>query len=262
MIDRYRKPMNNGQISEQLNRLITEINYKGEIERQYKTPLEKVSRWSSVEELVNATSHYERGAEESSLEGFLEEIALTNNEDEVDKDQQLKKNAVALITLHSAKGLEFPVVSLCRNGRGPVASRTIHPGRTPGHLRRAATGLRRRHPRHGLPHALVGQAPHQVGQAAEDQDIPVPVRNERGPVGFDDETEEKPKRRGGRPIKMSRGDRSSQRHRLQRLPTVFFIGTGKSAKGVRSAFGRRNTSRYPSRLPTASRDAFLFSATQ
>ena len=112
MIDRYRKPMNNGQISEQLNRLITEINYKGEIERQYKTPLEKVSRWSSVEELVNATSQYERGAEESSLEGFLEEIALTNNEDEVDKDQQLKKNAVALITLHSAKGLEFPVVYL------------------------------------------------------------------------------------------------------------------------------------------------------
>ena len=94
----------------QLNRLITEINYKGEIERQYKTPLEKVSRWSSVEELVNATSQYERGAEESSLEGFLEEIALTNNEDEVDKDQQLKKNAVALITLHSAKGLEFPQV--------------------------------------------------------------------------------------------------------------------------------------------------------
>ena len=112
MIQRYRKPMNQGRISEQLNRLITEINYKGEIERQYKTPLEKVSRWGSVEELVNATSQYERGADRPSLDGFLEDIALTNNEDEADKDERLKKNAVALITLHSAKGLEFPVVFL------------------------------------------------------------------------------------------------------------------------------------------------------
>ncbi len=112
MIDDYRKPMNQGRLSEQLERLITDINYKGEIERQYKTPLERVSRWSSVEELVNATSQYERGNDEPTLDGFLEEIALTNNEDEQDKDEQLKKDAVALITLHSAKGLEFPVVFL------------------------------------------------------------------------------------------------------------------------------------------------------
>ncbi len=112
MIDDYKEPMNHGRLSEQLQRLITDINYKGEIERQYKTPLERVSRWSSVEELVNATAQYERGNDEPTLDGFLEEIALTNNEDEQDKDEQLKKNAVALITLHSAKGLEFPVVFL------------------------------------------------------------------------------------------------------------------------------------------------------
>jgi DNA helicase-2/ATP-dependent DNA helicase PcrA len=112
MIDGYQEPMNHGRLSEQLERLITDINYKGEIERQYKTPLERISRWSSVEELVNATAQYERGNDEPTLDGFLEEIALTNNEDEQDKDDQLKKNAVALITLHSAKGLEFPVVFL------------------------------------------------------------------------------------------------------------------------------------------------------
>ncbi|MFP6700777.1 MAG: 3'-5' exonuclease, partial [Planctomycetaceae bacterium] len=112
MIDGYQEPMNHGRLSEQLERLITDINYKGEIERQYKTPLERISRWSSVEELVNATAQYERGNDEPTLDGFLEEIALANNEDEQDKDDQLKKNAVALITLHSAKGLEFPVVFL------------------------------------------------------------------------------------------------------------------------------------------------------
>ncbi len=112
MIEGYRKAMQRGRLAENLNRLVTEIRYREEIDRQYKTPLERLTRWNSVEELVNAISQYEERTDSPTLDGFLEEIALTNNEDEKDKDEQLKKNAVALITLHSAKGLEFPVVYL------------------------------------------------------------------------------------------------------------------------------------------------------
>ena len=195
MIDRYRKPMNNGQISEQLNRLITEINYKGEIERQYKTPLEKVSRWSSVEELVNATSQYERGAEESSLEGFLEEIALTNNEDEVDKDQQLKKNAVALITLHSAKGLEFPVVYLVGMEEGLLPhERSIQDGHRAicEERRLAYVGVTR-----AMDFLTLSWAKHRTkwGKRRKTKTSRFLSEMNGGPVGFDDETEEKPKRR-------------------------------------------------------------------
>jgi DNA helicase-2/ATP-dependent DNA helicase PcrA len=41
---------------------------------------------------------------------FLEEIILGERENDADKEQQLARNAIALMTLHSAKGLEFPQV--------------------------------------------------------------------------------------------------------------------------------------------------------
>ena len=171
------------------------INYKGEIERQYKTPLEKVSRWSSVEELVNATSQYERGAEESSLEGFLEEIALTNNEDEVDKDQQLKKNAVALITLHSAKGLEFPVVYLVGMEEGLLPhERSIQDGHRAicEERRLAYVGVTR-----AMDFLTLSWAKHRTkwGKRRKTKTSRFLSEMNGGPVGFDDETEDKPKKR-------------------------------------------------------------------
>ena len=46
------------------------------------------------------------------MAGFLDEVALGDRDDEDDKERQLKRNAIALMTLHSAKGLEFPQVYL------------------------------------------------------------------------------------------------------------------------------------------------------
>ena len=50
---------------------------------------------------------YAQRARQPALSGFLQEVALTGNEQEKDKDSQLQRNAVALMTLHAAKGLEF-----------------------------------------------------------------------------------------------------------------------------------------------------------
>ena len=46
------------------------------------------------------------------LAGFLDDMLLSERDDSEDKDSQLARNAVALMTLHSAKGLEFPRVYL------------------------------------------------------------------------------------------------------------------------------------------------------
>jgi DNA helicase-2/ATP-dependent DNA helicase PcrA len=73
---------------------------------------EQQARWTAVEEVVNAAAAYAKRAAEPTLAGFLHEAALLGNDDDRDKDSQLKRDAVALMTLHAAKGLEFREVYL------------------------------------------------------------------------------------------------------------------------------------------------------
>ncbi|HUY93293.1 MAG TPA: UvrD-helicase domain-containing protein [Pirellulales bacterium] len=92
--------------------LIHKVNYQEEIKRQYKEPADQTARWNSVEEVVNSLAGYQQRAEEPTLAGFLEDTALAGRDDQQDKETQLAKNAIVLMTLHSAKGLEFPQVYL------------------------------------------------------------------------------------------------------------------------------------------------------
>lgn len=63
-------------------------------------------RWENVQELLTVASEYDGLAPEQALPSFLEDVALVTDIDEYDE----KVDAVTLITLHQAKGLEFPVV--------------------------------------------------------------------------------------------------------------------------------------------------------
>lgn len=65
-------------------------------------------RIQNLDELVSKVTDYEETAEEPSLSGFLEEVALVADIDQVGDED----NRVVLMTLHSAKGLEFPHVYL------------------------------------------------------------------------------------------------------------------------------------------------------
>ena len=65
-------------------------------------------RISNVDELVSKITDYEENAEEPTLAGFLEEVALVSAIDETGDN----KDRVLLMTLHSAKGLEFSHVYL------------------------------------------------------------------------------------------------------------------------------------------------------
>jgi len=91
-------------------RLITEIGYETELQRLYSDPNEQQARWAAVEEVVNALAAYEKTKKKPTLGGFIDEVTLGQQDLGDEKDKQLAKNAVALMTLHSAKGLEFPHV--------------------------------------------------------------------------------------------------------------------------------------------------------
>lgn len=71
--------------------------------------VENQTRLDNLGELISAAAEYERNEEEPTLSGFLELSALVSDVDNYDADA----DSVVLMTLHSAKGLEFPQVFLC-----------------------------------------------------------------------------------------------------------------------------------------------------
>lgn len=99
-------------LAEGLRRLIDRVNYRAELERQYPEEADRETRMNSVEELVNALAAYEQEAKKPTLAEFLDQVTLGERDFGNDKEDQLARNAVALMTLHSAKGLEFPHVYL------------------------------------------------------------------------------------------------------------------------------------------------------
>ncbi|MFV1964360.1 MAG: ATP-dependent helicase, partial [Pirellulaceae bacterium] len=90
--------------------MLDEIRYEDELRRIYENETERQARWGTVEELLNAIGAYESRGGPRSLKGFLDETALAGNDFDNEKEKQLQRNAIALLTLHSAKGLEFPHV--------------------------------------------------------------------------------------------------------------------------------------------------------
>jgi DNA helicase-2/ATP-dependent DNA helicase PcrA len=90
--------------------LVNEIGYEQEIRRVYNSPEEQEMRWGTVEQAINAVAAYEKSTKRPTLRGFVEQTALDPREPDDDKQEQLRRNAVALLTLHAAKGLEFPHV--------------------------------------------------------------------------------------------------------------------------------------------------------
>jgi DNA helicase-2/ATP-dependent DNA helicase PcrA len=70
------------------------------------TALAEAERLENVNELVNAAAEYALREPQGGMDGFLEEYALVSDQDTYDDEQ----NAIALMTVHAAKGLEFPCV--------------------------------------------------------------------------------------------------------------------------------------------------------
>ncbi|MBN1908628.1 MAG: UvrD-helicase domain-containing protein, partial [Pirellulales bacterium] len=112
LVKRFRRQSRTGRLTELVGQLIGEIGYKDELLRLYPNPDDRQARWSSVEEIVNAVDGYCRREAKPTLAGFVHETALGDRDMDDEKEKQLARDAVVLMTLHSAKGLEFPSVYL------------------------------------------------------------------------------------------------------------------------------------------------------
>ena len=108
---RFRQPL---FLLDALRDLLAELKLADEIYRQEKDPLVARRRVENQEEILNSLSAYLDRTAQPSLGGFLERISLQDDEGpgRDDKESKLTVDAVTLMSLHSSKGLEFPVVFL------------------------------------------------------------------------------------------------------------------------------------------------------
>ena len=91
--------------------LLERIDYESEIDRRYDNPQERIARSGGVEAVLDSLRAYSTEAKAPTLAGYLQETTLGERELEEKKPDGPGK-AVVLMTLHSAKGLEFPRVYL------------------------------------------------------------------------------------------------------------------------------------------------------
>ena len=99
-----------GSLVDQARHLIQAIDYRGEIDRLYDDPNDREARWNTVEQIVNAIGEYESTASKPDLSDFIDKLTIGDQDPLGEKEKQLKRNSIMLMTMHSAKGLEFPEV--------------------------------------------------------------------------------------------------------------------------------------------------------
>ena len=112
LIEGFRREVREQSLVRFVRGMIGAVDYQNEIARNYPKQAEQEMRWNSVQELVNAVGNYVSDAKPPSLIGFLQDTTLDGFDAGQDKEEELRRNAVALMTLHAAKGLEFPEVYL------------------------------------------------------------------------------------------------------------------------------------------------------
>jgi len=89
--------------------IVRESGYLESLEKE--KSIENRSRIENIDEFINSVFEYEDREPEAGLEQFLQDISLLTSEEDPD-GQNPESHAVTLMTVHNAKGLEFPVVFL------------------------------------------------------------------------------------------------------------------------------------------------------
>ncbi|WP_420819590.1 DNA helicase PcrA, partial [Paenibacillus pinistramenti] len=97
-------------VTELTEKTLELTEYRLELQRE--NTLESKSRLENIDEFLSVTMEFEKNNEDKSLVAFLTDLALIADIDSMNDDEQEadSSDAVVLMTMHSAKGLEFPVV--------------------------------------------------------------------------------------------------------------------------------------------------------
>ena len=106
LIARYASKAGTGSVpADELARdLIQDAGLLSELRKEHTR--ENLQRWENVQELISALAEYVESTEDATISTFLQEVALMTGQDEAEEGD----DKVTLMTLHAAKGTEYPVV--------------------------------------------------------------------------------------------------------------------------------------------------------
>lgn len=95
-------------VFELLEEVLSKTGILEKLEEEAKTDFESAQRLDNVQELLNAAEEFTEQSQDKSVRAYLEQVSLFTELDQWNE----KKDAITLMTMHIAKGLEFPVVFL------------------------------------------------------------------------------------------------------------------------------------------------------
>lgn len=110
LISHYTQQQEYLSVTELVEEILDKTGYRDMLKAE--KSLESESRLENIEEFLSVTKSFEASSEDKNLVAFLTDLALVADIDRLDDDGKQKTDVVTLMTLHSAKGLEFPVVFL------------------------------------------------------------------------------------------------------------------------------------------------------
>ncbi len=95
-------------VTEIVEQVLDKTGYRAMLKNE--NTIEAESRLENIEEFLSVTKAFEEKSEDKSLVAFLTDLALISDIDKLDEDQDVSQGNIILMTMHAAKGLEFPVV--------------------------------------------------------------------------------------------------------------------------------------------------------
>jgi ATP-dependent DNA helicase UvrD/PcrA len=114
-MERLKERMETADVDELLQEALSESGYLDALKAE--RTIEAEGRLENLEELVGVAREFQQAADEPRLDEFLQQIALFSEQDNLTDEEGI----VTLMTLHNAKGLEFPIVFMigCEEGIFP-----------------------------------------------------------------------------------------------------------------------------------------------
>lgn len=135
----WKRELDGEPVTSIVERILFDTGYKQMLNAEQ--TIEAETRLENLNEFLTVTKQFDENEENRDLSLFLEQLALMSDVDNYDQDA----DAVSMMTLHAAKGLEFPVVFMVgmEDGVFPSARSIWEPGQIEEERRLAYVGLTR-----------------------------------------------------------------------------------------------------------------------